>query len=192
MPIKAAIEEFAQRIQKMIEGHAMERAKSAVLEAFGLHAPKKRGRPPKALASLPALPSATKGTSGPDGMKKARKKLPPQFCPVPGCKNKAAPVFGMVCAQHKDVAKSKIKKYREERKAQKHGKTKQGKPAGKPAGKKTARKSVVRAGAKKTPGKKVRAKAVGRKAPKRPSTTASVAKPASVASPPAASVATAS
>jgi hypothetical protein len=192
MPIKAAIEEFAQRIQKMIEGHAMERAKSAVLEAFGLHAPKKRGRPPKALASLPALPSATKGTNGPDGMKKARKKLPPQFCPVPGCKNKAAPVFGMVCAQHKDVAKSKIKKYREERKAQKHGKTKQGKTAGK----KTARKSVVSAGAKKTPGKKVRAKAVGRKAPKRPakgpSATASVAKPASVASPPAASVTTAS
>ena len=184
MPIKAAIEEFAQRIQKMIEGHAMERAKSAVLDAFGLHAPKKRGRPPKALAALPALPSATTGTNG---MKKARKKLPPQFCPVPGCKNKAAPVFGMVCAQHKDVAKSKIKKYREERKARKAGKTN-----GKTAGKKTASKGVVKAGPKKASVKKVRAKTNRRKAPKRPAKTASAVKPTSVASPPAAPVATAS
>jgi len=34
---------------------------------------------------------------------------------VPGCKNPAAPIFGMVCKDHKNVAKSKIKKYREER-----------------------------------------------------------------------------
>jgi hypothetical protein len=53
--------------------------------------------------------------------KKARKKLPRQLCPVPGCTNPAAPVFGMVCAKHKDVAKSKIKKYREARKAKKLG-----------------------------------------------------------------------
>jgi hypothetical protein len=47
--------------------------------------------------------------------------MPKQFCPVPGCKNSAAPVFGMVCADHKNVAKSKIKKYREARKAKKLG-----------------------------------------------------------------------
>jgi hypothetical protein len=52
---------------------------------------------PLALASVPAP---------------ARKK---QLCPVPGCKNPAAPVFGMVCKAHKNVAKSKIKKYREAR-----------------------------------------------------------------------------
>ena len=40
---------------------------------------------------------------------------------MPGCKNPAAPVFGMVCAKHKDVAKTKIKKYREARKANKLG-----------------------------------------------------------------------
>jgi hypothetical protein len=44
-----------------------------------------------------------------------RKKPPKQLCPVPGCKNVAAPIFGMVCKDHKKVAKSKIKKYREER-----------------------------------------------------------------------------
>jgi hypothetical protein len=44
--------------------------------------------------------------------------MPPQFCPVPGCKNKAAPIFGM-CSEHKAVTKSKIKNYREGRKAEK-------------------------------------------------------------------------
>jgi hypothetical protein len=34
---------------------------------------------------------------------------------VPGCTSPAAPVFGMVCKQHKNVAKAKIKKYREAR-----------------------------------------------------------------------------
>jgi hypothetical protein len=106
MSIKAAVEEFAQRLHTIIEGHAMERAKASVLHAFGIGAPKKRGRPPKALAAK-ATPT------------KARKKAPRQLCPVPGCKNPAAPVFGMVCAKHKDVAKSKIKKYREARRAKK-------------------------------------------------------------------------
>jgi hypothetical protein len=36
---------------------------------------------------------------------------------VPGCKNPAAPIFGMVCAKHKNVAKAKIKKFRAARKA---------------------------------------------------------------------------
>lgn len=49
--------------------------------------------------------------------KSTRKKPPIQFCPVPGCKNRAAPVFGMVCADHRKVSKAKIKKYREERRA---------------------------------------------------------------------------
>jgi hypothetical protein len=34
---------------------------------------------------------------------------------VLGSKNPAAPVFGMVCKEHKNVATSKIKKYREAR-----------------------------------------------------------------------------
>jgi hypothetical protein len=34
---------------------------------------------------------------------------------VPGCEGTAAPVFGMVCAEHKDVPKAKVKEYREAR-----------------------------------------------------------------------------
>jgi len=51
--------------------------------------------------------------------KTPRKKPPRQLCPVPGCSNTAAPVFGMVCAKHKDVPKAQIKKYRENRRAAK-------------------------------------------------------------------------
>jgi hypothetical protein len=50
---------------------------------------------------------------------RARRKPPRQLCPAPGCKNPAAPVFGMVCAKHKDVPKAKIKEYREARRRSK-------------------------------------------------------------------------
>ncbi len=48
-----------------------------------------------------------------------RKKPPIQLCPVPGCRRPAAPVFGMVCAEHKKVSKAKIRQYREARRAAK-------------------------------------------------------------------------
>lgn len=41
------------------------------------------------------------------------------LCPVPGCDRVAAPVFGMLCAAHKDLPKGQIKQYRELRKLQK-------------------------------------------------------------------------
>ncbi len=44
-----------------------------------------------------------------------RKKPPIQFCPVPRCKGRAAPVFGMVCAKHKDLPKKQIAAFREVR-----------------------------------------------------------------------------
>jgi hypothetical protein len=78
-------------------------------------------------------------------VKKTRKKPPRQLCPVPGCKNTAAPVFGMVCADHKNVAKSKLKKYREARKAKKLGLT----VASKSAPKKRTTKVVPKAESKK-------------------------------------------
>jgi hypothetical protein len=111
MDLKAAVTEFATRIQTLLEAQSMERAKAEILGAFGIGAPRKPGRPSKTAAAVASVttPIATK----------VRKKMPVQLCPVPGCKNKAAPIFGMVCSKHKDVAKSKIKKYREARKAKK-------------------------------------------------------------------------
>lgn len=109
MSLKAVIEEFTERLHALIEGQAVERARAAVLGAFGVQTARKPGSSPK--ATIAAAPVA----------KKTRKKMPRQLCPVPGCKNPAAPVFGMVCAKHKDVAKSKIKTYREARRAKKLG-----------------------------------------------------------------------
>jgi hypothetical protein len=95
-----------------VDAQALAQARQAVFASLGVDAPasKRRGRPPKVaqVAASPITPIA-----------KARKKMPPQFCPVPGCKNKAAPIFGIVCSDHKGLKKSLIKKYRETRKAEK-------------------------------------------------------------------------
>lgn len=109
MDLKTVITEFTERLHAVIEAHSLEQARAAVMRALGVNAPRKPGRPAKASQALPSAAA------------KPRKKPPRQFCPVPGCKNVAAPVFGMVCANHKDVAKSKIKKFREARKAKKLG-----------------------------------------------------------------------
>jgi hypothetical protein len=93
MDIRTLVDDFAQRIQSLIENEVLDRARSAVAGALG--------------------------TNGTGRGAKARRKGPPQLCPVPGCKNKAAPVFGMVCAEHKGLPKAKIKKYREQRRAKK-------------------------------------------------------------------------
>lgn len=102
--VRSLVETFTNQLAALVEGQALGRARAAVESALGVRRP---GRPAK------ISPIAVD--------KKARKKPPMQLCPVPGCKNPAAPVFGMVCAKHKDVAKTKIKKYREARKAKKLG-----------------------------------------------------------------------
>jgi hypothetical protein len=107
--IQDVIEQFVERLTSVIEAEAVSRARDVVLQAFGGRAPagiklRGPGRPPGGAAVL--------------GLRK-RRKGPIQLCPVPGCTNRAAPVFGMVCSKHKDLPKSDIKKYREARKAQK-------------------------------------------------------------------------
>lgn len=102
--IRSLVETFTSQLAALVEGQALDRARAVVESALGIRRP---GRPAK------ISPIAVD--------KKTRKKPPKQFCPVPGCKNPAAPVFGMVCAKHKDVAKTKIKKYREARRAKKLG-----------------------------------------------------------------------
>jgi hypothetical protein len=102
--IRSLVEDFVGELTAAVESQALEHARAAVESALGVRRP---GRPAK-------TSPVTIGV-------KTRKKSPQQFCPVPGCKNPAAPVFGMVCAKHRDVAKAKIKKYREARKAKKLG-----------------------------------------------------------------------
>ena len=98
--IQSLVQDFVAGLSAVVEGQSLERARQAVESALG-------GRRP----GRPATLSIALG--------RPRKKAPKQFCPVPGCKNPAAPVFGMVCAKHKDVPKTKIKKFREARRARK-------------------------------------------------------------------------
>lgn len=100
--INALIENFARQLVAATEAAAAQRIQAALAGAFG--APQKRG---------PGRPKQTVASAA----KPAKKSRPKQLCPVPGCNNPAAPVFGMVCAKHKDLPKAKIRKFREERKA---------------------------------------------------------------------------
>src|SRR5689334_1146129 len=106
--LRTIVEDFTNQLSTLIEAQVLDRARAAVTAALGdgAAANGRRGRPPKALLA------------GIGGLR-LRRKAPKQLCPVPGCKNPAAPVFGMVCAKHKDVPKAKIKQFRELRRARK-------------------------------------------------------------------------
>jgi hypothetical protein len=103
LDIRELVTEFTENLSGFIETQVVDRARNSVAAALGAATGKRGpGRPGKLAFRLGG-----------------RRKPPIQYCPVPGCKNPAAPVFGMVCAKHKDVAKTKIKKYRAARKAAK-------------------------------------------------------------------------
>ncbi len=104
--IHDVVQQFAERLSSLIERDAISRARDVVLKAFGGSAP--------AALGLRASGAIAGGAGG-----RKRRKGPIQLCPVPGCSNRAAPVFGMVCAKHKDLPKAEIKKFREQRRAQK-------------------------------------------------------------------------
>lgn len=96
--LQGLVQEFVDRLSSIIEQEVVSRAREAALHALD-------GR-----GSI----SVRAG-----GIIRKRRKGPIQLCPVPGCQNRAAPVFGMVCAKHKDLPKATIKKYRESRRAKK-------------------------------------------------------------------------
>lgn len=105
--IQDVVQEFVTKLASLIEQDAVSRARDVVLGALGGRAAagvRGAGRPSAAVAVI--------------GVRK-RRKGPIQLCPVPGCSNRAAPVFGMVCSKHKDLPKAQIKKYREARREQK-------------------------------------------------------------------------
>jgi hypothetical protein len=106
--IQAVVQQFVDSLSSLIEQDAVSRAREAVLQAFGSRAP---------AGALRSVGQAKLGGVG--QLARKRRKGPIQLCPVPGCSNRAAPVFGMVCAKHKDLPKAEIKKHREARRAQK-------------------------------------------------------------------------
>ena len=96
--LQEVVTQFVDKLSSMIEQEVVSRAREAALSALD-------GRPGAVLRGGVVI--------------RKRRKGPIQLCPVPGCGNRAAPVFGMVCAKHKDLPKAAIKKYREQRRAKK-------------------------------------------------------------------------
>jgi hypothetical protein len=105
--IQSLVSEFAEKLTRVIESEIINRARASVSDALeGTVGGKRRGgERARNLSFAAALAN--------------RRKAPPQLCPVPGCKNRAAPIFGMVCADHKGLPKAKIKKYRMQRRVAK-------------------------------------------------------------------------
>ncbi len=148
--VETLVEEFTSHLAALVERETLESARHAIEAALGTSRPGRAGK-----------------GSGITLRAKSRKKLPKQLCPVPGCTNLAAPVFGMVCAEHKNVAKAKIKKYREARRAAKLG-TKSKRTPAKAKGKKRptpARKAkrAIKAASKPTTKKPARKKPIARR-----------------------------
>lgn len=70
-------------------------------------------KPKPGKKAKPVTQKVKKAKVGKAAPKKAkpRKPAPPRLCPYPNCKNKAAPIFGMMCKEHKDVPKAERDKY---------------------------------------------------------------------------------
>jgi hypothetical protein len=142
------VTQFVDQLSSLIEQDAASRAREVILSAFaggnsgaaGVSVGKRRGRPPGRRGRPPSVVTAVKAGPGrPPG--KRRRKAPIQLCPVPGCTNRAAPVFGMVCSKHKGLPKAEIRKFREARRAQRKtgGKAAAPKRAAKPGPKPAAK-----------------------------------------------------
>lgn len=92
--IAKAVNDFVGRMTTLVEAQIKEQVIDRMKESNG-HS---RGRAPAAVKA-----------------KTARRKGPIQLCPAPGCKERSAPVFSMMCKKHKDASKTQIKKWREAR-----------------------------------------------------------------------------
>jgi hypothetical protein len=109
------VEQVVNQLVAALEVEAIQRAREAVVVALGNGTGRRPGRPPKLVGLL--------------GVSRPLPRRPKQLCPVPGCTSPAAPVFGMVCAKHKDIPKAKIKEYREARRKAKEKAGKAGRGA---------------------------------------------------------------
>lgn len=102
MEIQTIVSQFIVDLTSVIESSVRGR----VLSAFG-------GAPQNGVAKRRVVPVA----QAMPVTRMKRRKGPIQLCPAPGCKERAAPVFGMLCKKHKGTPKKVVAKWRTARKA---------------------------------------------------------------------------
>jgi hypothetical protein len=107
-------ESWADAIYEMAIVDAYEMATAAVRSVVSSQEPARHGpgRPPKEMV-IPFIPESW---LKPYITRKPRAIV---YCPVPGCKGVAAPVFGMACSLHKDVPRAEIALYFKQRREMK-------------------------------------------------------------------------
>jgi hypothetical protein len=108
--IRSLVEGFVGQIVAAVEADSVRRVQQAVTAALTdgvVEATRRAGR-----SSVSGAPVASAPV----------RRRAKQFCPVPGCTGVAAPVFGMVCAKHKDMPQAKIDEFRAQRRANKSAK----------------------------------------------------------------------
>jgi hypothetical protein len=112
-----SIGNLVEAVLDLASEDACERALEAV-RSVASSQPFKRGpgRPPKKPEFFMAYDEGKRSWVGEVGESpKPRKPRKIVYCPMPGCKGVAAPIFGMACAKHKDVPRKKIARHFEER-----------------------------------------------------------------------------
>lgn len=98
--IESITRQFVADLTEVISEKARDRARAAILEAIGTAPKRGPGRPPGKRRGPPR-----------DSMQ--------YTCPIPRCEGRAAPVFGMLCSEHKGTNPKLVAKYRAERRARK-------------------------------------------------------------------------
>src|SRR5215471_7056533 len=96
--LQEVVQQFVDKLSSMIETEVVSRAREAALNALD-------GRGSVSIRGGVII--------------RKRRKGPIQLCPVPGCSNRAAPVFGMVCAKHKVLPQAQSRKGQRARRAKK-------------------------------------------------------------------------
>ncbi len=109
--IRSLVEGFVSQIVAAVEADSVRRVQQAVVATFA-----------GGVADVARRPGGSARVVAAAAASAPVRRRPKQFCPVPNCTGVAAPVFGMVCAKHKDLPKAKIKEYRAQRRAAKSGK----------------------------------------------------------------------
>lgn len=108
--IAQLVESFIADIEVMIVGRKAELVAAALAEF---------GPAPRAPRDFPTNPDGHKSFRVVLPFPRARKKAPIQLCPAPGCVNRAAPVFKMLCRAHKDASFGTVTQWRLARRGRK-------------------------------------------------------------------------